>query len=149
MDTMTAWALGLVTMNPTALTTTAAGDMATKWRRFAAVTIVPAVEVAANLRTLTDPRLLPARCRLFRRGHGLIVHRSHVLVVRRSRVMRARDHVKVRPESFRVPYVGKKISQSLRSFEMARRKSLSLLPLPCHSRAGGNPDLLSFLSRPL
>jgi hypothetical protein len=39
------------------------------WRRIAAaaVTIVLSVEAAANLRMLTDPRLLPAQCRLFRR----------------------------------------------------------------------------------
>ena len=93
MDTMTAWALGGVTMNPTVLTT-AAGDMATKWRRFAAVTIAQAVAGAANLRTLTDPHLLPALCRLFRRGHVLM----DVLVVRQSRVLMARDHIEVRPD---------------------------------------------------
>jgi hypothetical protein len=38
------------------------------WRRFAvAVIIVLSVEAATNLRMLIDPRLLPARCRLFRR----------------------------------------------------------------------------------
>ncbi|MGA2333585.1 MAG: hypothetical protein ABSG75_17735 [Syntrophales bacterium] len=83
--------MGRVTMNPTALTT-AAGDLATKWRRFAAATIVPPVAVAAHLRTLTDPHLLPARCRLFRRGH--------VLVVSRSLVLRARDHVEVWPDKY-------------------------------------------------
>jgi hypothetical protein len=57
-----------------------AGDMATKWRRFAAVTIVEPVAVAMHLRELTDPRLLPTRCRLFRR----------------IRVLAARDHVEVR-----------------------------------------------------
>ena len=71
---MTAWALGLVTMNPTALTTTAAGDMATKWRRFAAVTIVQPVEAATHLCTLTDPHLLLTRCRLFRRSRVLAAH---------------------------------------------------------------------------
>ena len=106
MDTMTAWALGRVTMNPTALTTTAAGDLATKWRRFAAVTVVQPVEVATHLRTLTDPRRLPARCRLFRRGHVLKVPRGHVLIVPRSRVLmvrrilRARDRVEVRPDKY-------------------------------------------------
>ena len=53
-----------------------------QWRRFAAVTIVQPVEVATHLRELTDPRLLPTRCRLFRRG----------------RVLVARDHVEVRPD---------------------------------------------------
>jgi hypothetical protein len=38
------------------------------WRRFAvAVIIVLSVEAATNLRMLIDPRLLPARCLLFRR----------------------------------------------------------------------------------
>jgi len=69
-------------MNPT-VATTVAGDMATKWRRFAGVTIVqPVEEVATHLRELTDLRLLPTRCRLFRR----------------SRVLVARDHVEVRPD---------------------------------------------------
>jgi hypothetical protein len=97
MDTTTAWALGGLTMNPTALTTVA-GDLATMWRRFAAVTIVQPVKVATHLRKLTDLHLLPTRCRLFHRGRVLMVHRSHVLVVRRSRVMMARDHVEVRPD---------------------------------------------------
>jgi hypothetical protein len=52
------------------------------WHRFAAVTIVQPVEVTTHLRELTNPRLLPARCRLFR----------HV------RVLVARDHVEVRPD---------------------------------------------------
>jgi hypothetical protein len=104
---MTAWALGGVTMNPTALTITAAGDLVTKWRRFAAVTIVqPAEVVTTHLRTLTDPHLLPARCRLFHRGRVLMVsrsrilmvHRSRVLAVRRSRVLMARDHAEVQPD---------------------------------------------------
>jgi hypothetical protein len=76
-------------MNPTALTTVA-GDLATMWRHFAAVTIIQPAAVAAHLLTLTDPHLLLTRCRLFRRGH--------VLVVRRSRVLMARDHVEVRPD---------------------------------------------------
>ena len=63
------------------VSTTVAGDLGTKWRRFAVVTIVHPVEVVNHLRELTDPRLLPTRCRLFRRGHGLV----------------ARDHVEVRP----------------------------------------------------
>lgn len=55
-------------MNPT-VATTVAGDLATTWRRFAGVTIVQLVEVA----TLTDPRLLPTRRRLFRRIRDLVV----------------------------------------------------------------------------
>ena len=76
----TAGALERLTMNPS-VSTTVAGDMATMWRRFEAVTIVQPVEVATQLRELTDPRLLPTRCRLFRRG----------------RVLVARDHIEVRP----------------------------------------------------
>jgi hypothetical protein len=68
-------------MNPT-VSTTVAGDLATKWRRFAAVTIVQPVEVAMHLRELTDPRLLPTRRRPFHRG----------------RVLVARDHVEARPD---------------------------------------------------
>ena len=75
-----------------------AGDLATKWRRFAAETIVQPVEVATHLRKLTDPHLLPTRCRLFRRSRVLVVSRSRVLVVRRSRVLVTRDHVEVRPD---------------------------------------------------
>ena len=74
----TAGALGQLTMNPL-VPTTVAGDMATKWRRFEAVTIVQPVEVATHLRTLTDPRPLPTRCRLFRRGRVLVA-RDHVEV---------------------------------------------------------------------
>jgi hypothetical protein len=66
-------------MNPS-VSTTVAGDMATKWHRFAAVTIVQPVEVATHLRELTDPRLLPTRCRLFRRIRVLVVVRDHVEV---------------------------------------------------------------------
>ncbi len=73
-------------MNPTVLTTVA-GDLATTWRRIAAVTIVQPVEVATHLRELIDPRLLPTRCRLFRRG----------------RVPVARDHVEVRPDKDLIP----------------------------------------------
>jgi hypothetical protein len=67
-------------MNPS-VSTTVAGDLGTKWRRFTAVTIVQPVEVANHLLELTDPRLLPTRCRLFHPGHVLV----------------ARDHVEVRP----------------------------------------------------
>ncbi len=63
-------------MNPL-VSNTVAGDPATMWRRFAAVTIaikatiVQPVEVV-TLRELTDLRLLPTRCRLSRRGRVLI-----------------------------------------------------------------------------
>ena len=72
-------------MNPL-VSTTVAGDLATKWRRIAAVIIVQPVEVATHLRVLTDPRLLPTRRRLFRRIRVLVAH-DHVLV--------DRDHVEV------------------------------------------------------
>ena len=65
-------------MNPL-VSTTVAGDLATKWRRIAVVIIVQPVEVATHLRVLTDPRLLPTQRRLFRR----------------IRVLAARDHVEV------------------------------------------------------
>lgn len=76
----TAEAMERLTMNPL-VSTTVAGDMATKWRRFAVVTIVQPVEVAMHLAGLIDPRLLLTRCHLFRRG----------------RVLVARDHIEVRP----------------------------------------------------
>ena len=84
-------------MNPS-VSTTVAGDLATKWRRIAAVTIVQPVEVATHLRELTDPRLLPARCRLFRRG----------------RVLVARDHVEVRPPTKIVSVLSGKLTNLLR-----------------------------------
>ena len=77
MDTTTEALEGL-TMNPL-VSTTVAGDLATKWRRIAVVIIVQLVEVATHLRVLTDPRLLPTQRRLFRR----------------IRVLVARDHVEV------------------------------------------------------
>jgi ribose 1,5-bisphosphokinase PhnN len=80
MDTTTAEALERLTMNHT-VSTTVAGDLATKWRRIAVVIIVQPVEVATHLRMLTDPRRLPIRRRLFRRIRVLVV-RNHVLVVR-------------------------------------------------------------------
>jgi hypothetical protein len=46
---------------------TVAGDLATVWGRFAAVTIVQTAVVVTHLHILTDPRLHPTRCRLFRR----------------------------------------------------------------------------------
>jgi hypothetical protein len=67
-------------MNPP-LSSTVAGDLITMWRHIAAVTIVQLVEVTTHLREFTDPRLFPARYRLFRR----------------SRVLVARDHVKCSP----------------------------------------------------
>ena len=66
-------------MNPL-VSTTVAGDLATKWRRIAVVIIVQPVEVATHLRVLTDPRLLPTQRRLFRRIRVLVVVRDHVEV---------------------------------------------------------------------
>jgi hypothetical protein len=88
----TAEALERLTMNHT-VSTTVAGDLATKWRRIAVVIIVQPVEAATHLRMLTDPRLLPTRRRLFRRIRVLVV-RNHVLVVR-NHVLVVRDHVEV------------------------------------------------------
>ena len=67
------------------LSNTVAGDLATKWRRFAAMNIVTTLNIiqpveVATLSELTDPRLLPTRCRLFRRGRVLVV-RDHVEVL--------------------------------------------------------------------
>ena len=86
-DTTTEGALEGLTMNPLVLTTVA-GDLTTKWRRFAAVTLVQPVAVDMHLRELTDLRLLPTRCRLFRRIRVLVA---------RIRVLVARDHVEVVP----------------------------------------------------
>ena len=62
-------------MNPP-VSSTVAGDLTTKWRRFAAVTaavtIVQPMKAATNLRELTEPRLLPTRCRLFRQRRALV-----------------------------------------------------------------------------
>ena len=51
-----------------------AGDLSTMWRRIAVVsivietvTIVHPIEAAMHLCVLINPRLLPVRCRLFRR----------------------------------------------------------------------------------
>jgi hypothetical protein len=75
-------------MNPLVLTTVV-GDLATRWRRIAAVIIVQPVEVATHLHELTDPRLHPTRCRLFRR---IRVPVARVLV---ARILVARDHIEV------------------------------------------------------
>jgi hypothetical protein len=82
MDTTTEEALERLTMNHT-VSTTVAGDLATKWRRIAVVIIVQPMEVATHLRMLTDPRLLPTRCRLFRR---ILVARDHDHVEVQSRI---------------------------------------------------------------
>jgi hypothetical protein len=76
-----------LTMNPMVLTTVA-GDLATRWLRIAVVIIVQPVEVA-TLHELTDPRLLPTRCRLFRRIRVLV---ALGLV---ARIPVARDHIDV------------------------------------------------------
>ena len=61
-------------MNPP-VSSTVAGDLTTKWRRIAAgtaaVTIVQPVKAATHPE-LTDPRLLPTRCRLFRHSRVLV-----------------------------------------------------------------------------
>jgi hypothetical protein len=62
-DTTAVSALVWIMMNPTA-PSMADGDLATMWRRFAEVTIVEQVEA---VRMLIDPRLPPARRRLFPR----------------------------------------------------------------------------------
>jgi hypothetical protein len=65
-DAMTARvSVPFTTNHPVA--TMAAGHLATGLRRFATAAIVKPVEVAGHPRLLTDPRLLPARCPLFRR----------------------------------------------------------------------------------
>jgi hypothetical protein len=60
-------------MNNPTVPTMVAGGLATTWRRFAAVAIVQPMEAATHLRMLIDPRLLPARCRLFRRMVAAVV----------------------------------------------------------------------------
>jgi len=59
-------ALVWITMNPT-VPSTADGDLAIMWRRFAVATIVERAEAAADLGMPIDPRPLPDRCRPFRR----------------------------------------------------------------------------------
>jgi hypothetical protein len=71
MDTTMVGSLVRLTMNNPTVPIMVAGDLATTWRRFAAVTIVHPMEAAAHLGMLIDPRLLPARYRLFRRIRGL------------------------------------------------------------------------------
>jgi hypothetical protein len=78
MDMTMAGALGRLTMD-LPVTITVGGDMATKWRRFAVVTIIQSMEVAVHLREFTNQRLLPTRCRLYRRGRVLVA-RDHVEV---------------------------------------------------------------------
>lgn len=70
---MATWASVWIIMNPTA-STTVAGDQATGWGRFAMAPIVQSVAVASPLRMLTNPRLHPARCRLFRRVGDPVAH---------------------------------------------------------------------------
>ena len=89
----TAEALERLTMN-LLVSTTVAGDLATKWRRIAVVIIVQPVEVATHLRMLTDPHRLPTRCRLFRRIRVLVA---------RIRVLVARDHVEVQSQIYGIP----------------------------------------------
>ena len=82
--------MGSLTMDPP-LSNTVVGDLATMWRRFAAMNIITKLNViqpvgAATLSQLTGLLLLPTRCRLFRLGHVLV----------------ARDHVEVRPDEERM-----------------------------------------------
>ncbi|MGO9952383.1 MAG: hypothetical protein ACLPN1_09250 [Dissulfurispiraceae bacterium] len=63
-------------MNPRVFTTVV-GVLATMWHHIAAVimeTITRHLEVVTNIRELTDQRLLPMRCRLFRRSRVLVAH---------------------------------------------------------------------------
>jgi hypothetical protein len=69
-------------MNPLVLTTVA-GDLTTKWHRIAVVIIVQPMEVA-TLQELTDPRLLPTRCRLFRHIRVLVAQDHDVEVQSRE-----------------------------------------------------------------
>jgi hypothetical protein len=63
---MTARVSAPFTTNPP-VATMAAGNLATRLRRFTTAAIVKPVEVAGHLRLLTDPRPHPARRHLFRR----------------------------------------------------------------------------------
>ncbi len=81
---MTTGTVGQFIMDPP-MSTMVAGALATTWRPIAVVSIVK-LEKAATLRKLTDPRLLPAQCRLFRRNRVLV-----------ARILVARDHIEVRP----------------------------------------------------
>ncbi len=68
-------------MNPL-LSNTVAGDLTTMWLRFAAVTIVMAVNAIQPVKVATpceptDLRLLPTRFHLFRRGLVLVA-RDHI-----------------------------------------------------------------------
>ncbi|MGO9378103.1 MAG: hypothetical protein ACLPN1_16195 [Dissulfurispiraceae bacterium] len=84
------------TMNPP-VSSTVAGDLTIKWGRIVAVTIAQQVEIATHLRELTNPRLLPTRCRLFRRSRVLVarVLVARVLVAHNlvAHNLVARDHV--------------------------------------------------------
>jgi hypothetical protein len=63
-------ATGWITMNPME-STTAAGEPATKWRPSAAAIIAQSRMVAAQRRTLSEPRPHPAQCRPFRQDRVL------------------------------------------------------------------------------
>jgi hypothetical protein len=54
-----------------------AGDLTTGWRHSAAEAIVQTVKGATDLRMLTEPRLLPTRCRPFRQVRVPVVVRDH------------------------------------------------------------------------
>ena len=85
MDITMTETLGRLIMSPQVLSMVA-GALATTWRRIAVVSIVKPVKVAAPLHELTEPRLLRARCRLFRRGR-----------VPAGRILVGRDHIEVCP----------------------------------------------------
>jgi len=70
-DTTMAGTLGRATMSLPE-SSTVPGDMATTWRRIAAVTIIQKGDVATHLHELTDLRLLPARFHLFHHGRVLV-----------------------------------------------------------------------------
>ena len=76
MKSVLAW----ITMNPTA-PFMVDGDLATMWRRFAAVTIGEQVEAVANLGMPIDPRPLPARRRPFPRTVAAIVVAVEAVVI--------------------------------------------------------------------
>jgi hypothetical protein len=66
--------LGRITMNPP-VSSTVAGDLTTKWRRIAAVTTAVTIDQPVKAAThpeLTNPHLLPTRCRLFRHRRVLV-----------------------------------------------------------------------------
>ena len=73
LDTTVGWASALITMNLTA-PSMVAGVLTIGWGRLAVVNIAQIMVVAAQqLRTRTDPRRQPIRCRLYRLARGQVV----------------------------------------------------------------------------